>query len=243
MKTSAPNDVRTFFNLKARSWASKYNPKGKLRLRLEQFKVGLCELCPPPGNILDLGCGTGEIAAALAQMGYRVTGCDIAERMVDIARGNHPAPSTRWLTLKPDWEVLPFEGSTFDAVVASSVFEYIADVSGVAAEVSRVLHPGGILLLSVPNPFNAVRKLDAWLRPICLSRRLSSVLRGISHLNSYISYVRLSQNRFGGDWWESVLTVAGLVPVDKRDFARETWARQAQRSLLLLALRKAAPDQ
>src|ERR1019366_9073310 len=82
------NDVRRRFNNKAHCWRGKYGPKGKLDSRVEQFTGRLSQICPAASNILDLGCGTGEIASAIGQRGYSVTACDFAEEMIAIARGS-----------------------------------------------------------------------------------------------------------------------------------------------------------
>jgi len=80
------NEVRTLFNHKAACWQSKYGQTGSLNSRLERFRVRLSELCPPPDRVLDFGCGTGEMATAIEGIGYRVAACDIAERMIEVAR-------------------------------------------------------------------------------------------------------------------------------------------------------------
>jgi ubiquinone/menaquinone biosynthesis C-methylase UbiE len=241
METPAADDVRTLFNHKAHCWQSKYGPRGKLDSRVEQFTVRLSELCVPPSDILDLGCGTGEIAAAIGQMGYQVTACDFAEEMIEIARSSHPGTEVKWVCLKPDWEVLPFEDCSFDGIVASSVFEYLVDVQRVAAELSRVIRPEGILLLTVPNPCNFVRKLEAWFQSILLNHRLSSLLHRVRRIDSYAAYLRLSRNRFEGPRWQSILSAVDFDPMDKRDFSREAWHDQANAPLVLLAVKRVAP--
>ena len=243
VETTAANDVRTLFNHKARSWHSKYGPRGRLNSRVEQFTLRLSELCLPPGNILDLGCGTGEIAAAIGQMGYQVTACDIAEEMIDIARSNHPGTSVKWVCLKPDWEVLPFEDCSFDGIVASSVFEYLADVQSTAPELSRVLRPEGILLLTVPNPFNPVRKLEAWFQFMLSNHCLSSLLHRVQRIDLYVAYLRLSRNRFGGHRWQSVLSAAQFAALDERDFSEKAWLDQAKAPLVLLVMKRVATGQ
>src|SRR5205807_4114927 len=167
--------------------------------------------------------GTGEIAAAISQRGYQVTACDFAEEMIDIARSSHSGAGVKWVSLKPDWEVLPFGDASFDGIVASSVFEYLVDVQRVAAELARVLRPDGVLLLTVPNPFSRVRKREAWLQSVLSNHRLSLMLRRIQWIDFYTTYLRLSRNRFRGEQWESVLTAAGFAALNRRDFSNDTW--------------------
>jgi ubiquinone/menaquinone biosynthesis C-methylase UbiE len=234
------NDVRTLFNQKARRWRSKYGPKGKLNSRVEHFTARLAELCPPPSNILDLGCGTGEIAAAIDHLGYQITACDLADEMIDIARRSYAGTSVNWVCLEPDWEDLPFEDSSFDGVVASSVFEYLDDVPRVAAELARVLRPEGILLLTVPNPCNVVRKVEAGFYSMLLRHRLPPLLRRVQRIDSYAAYLRLSRNRFEAPGWQSVLSAAHFAALDENDFSPEAWQHQAQSPLVLLAVKRAA---
>jgi glycosyltransferase involved in cell wall biosynthesis len=162
-ETRTASEVRALFNRKAHCWQSKYGLEGKLNFRVELFTGRLSQLCVPPSKILDLGCGTGEIAAAISHGGNAVTACDFAEEMIEVARSNHAETSVQWVCLEPDWKDLPFTDGSFDAVIASSVFEYLVDVPRVAAELARVLRPEGVLLLTVPNPYNVARQLEAWL--------------------------------------------------------------------------------
>jgi ubiquinone/menaquinone biosynthesis C-methylase UbiE len=185
-----------------------------------------------------LGCGTGAIAAAIGQMGYQVTACDVAEEMIHIARSSHTGTSVRWICLKPDWEVLPFEDCSFHGIVSSSVFEYLDDVQGVAAELARVLRPEGILILTVPNPFNVVRKLEAWFQSIVLNH--FSLLRRFQRIDSFAAYLRLSRNRFDAPGWQSVLSAAHFAALDEKGFCPEAWRRQAGSRLVLLAVKRVA---
>ncbi len=236
----ASADVRTLFNHEARGWRSKYVPHGKLHSRVEQFTARLAELCPAPARILDMGCGTGEIAAALSQMGYPVTACDFAEEMMAVARRNYARTPVDWVGLEPEWKALPFADASFDGIVASSVFEYLDDVPRVAAELSRVLRPEGVLLLTVPNPCNSVRKLEGRLRSMRLVQQVSSALHRVQRIGSYAAYLRLSRNRFAAQGWQSVLSAAHFAPLNQRDFAPETWRRQARAPLVLLAVKRVA---
>jgi ubiquinone/menaquinone biosynthesis C-methylase UbiE len=238
MMAPTVEDVGALFNRKATSWPGKYGPGGALLPRLERLVARLSEVSPPPGKMLDFGCATGEIAVAIHRMGYDVTGCDIAEEMLEVARRTHTGTAVEWIRLTPGWRALPFKDCGFDGAVASSVFEYVVDVQYVATELSRVLRPGGILLLSVPNPFNFVRRLEGLLRMAVSNHRLPSLLRRVHPIDSYATYLRLSRNRFRGDWWQSVLASAHFAALDERDFSNYAWRHQAKARLILLAVRR-----
>ena len=225
----------------ARRWRSKYGPHGKLNSRLARFTERLAELCPPPAEILDLGCGTGEIAAAVDRMRYRVTACDLAEEMIAIARRSHNGAGVKWVSLESGSKRLPFADRSFDGILASSVFEYLEDLPGTTAELARVLRPDGILLLTVPNPCHAVRKLEARLQSLGLFDRLLRLFGSVPRLNSYAAYLELSRNRFAAPQWQSVLDAARFAPLDARDFSPEAWQRQAKAPLVLLAVKRETP--
>ena len=237
MDALATNDVRWLFNHKAATWQGKYRPGSKLQARLERFTTRLEKLLLPPARILDLGCGTGDLAAALSAQGYRVTACDIAEKMLDVARQAYARAGVEWRGLDTAWRELPFAAGGFDGAVASSVFEYLEAVPGVASELARVLRPGGVLLLSVPNPYNRLRKVEAGLQSLA-GRRLPSWLERIPRLDSYVAYLRLSRNRWGCEGWQTALSAANFAALDDRDFSDQAWRGQAGASLLILALKK-----
>lgn len=97
---------------------------------------------------LDLGCGTGDFTAALADCGARAVGVDVASAAVERARTRHPGLC---FALVPFDGPLPFEVGAFDLVWASEVIEHVADTSRWLSEVRRVLAPGGRLLMTTPN--------------------------------------------------------------------------------------------
>ena len=102
-------------------------------------------------RVLDAGCGSGPLYAALRDRGAVVTGFDKSAGMLALAR--------RRLGAGADLQVadlggpLPFPDSTFDDVVASLVLHYLEDWGPPLAELRRVLKPGGRLIVSVEHPF------------------------------------------------------------------------------------------
>ena len=102
-------------------------------------------------RILDVGCGSGPLFAALRDRGAIVTGFDKSAGMLELAR--------RRLGDGADLQVadlgspLPFPDGTFDDVTASLVLHYLEDWGPALAELRRVLKPGGRLIVSVDHPF------------------------------------------------------------------------------------------
>ena len=97
---------------------------------------------PRPGEaILDLGCGTGELAPAIAARGARVVGLDASAEMIAAARER--APALEWVV--GDGEALTFEG-TFDAVFSNAALHWMTRAPAVARGIARALKPGGRLV-------------------------------------------------------------------------------------------------
>ena len=230
--------VRALFDAKAATWAAKYAPGGPLAGRRARLAAAVGALASPGARVLDLGCGSGDLARHLAEAGLRVTGCDISARMLEQAERADPAGT--WVALDPAWRKLPFAAGAFGAVVASSVLEYVADPAAVLRECARVLAPGGTLLCTVPDIRHPVRWLE-W--PAARGAdRLAALLAPRpetpggrpghgARLHGYLEYLRVSRQRHGGRWWAAAAGRAGLVPAA----LPEPGARQPLR---LIAFRK-----
>jgi 2-polyprenyl-3-methyl-5-hydroxy-6-metoxy-1,4-benzoquinol methylase len=98
-------------------------------------------------RVLDAGCGTGYGAAMLAEAGAaHVVGIDIAEEAVARAAEVSDAEF-----VVGDVHELPFPDDAFDVVTCFEVIEHVEGTEQVVAELTRVLAPGGVLLISSPN--------------------------------------------------------------------------------------------
>jgi ubiquinone/menaquinone biosynthesis C-methylase UbiE len=101
-------------------------------------------------RVLDAGCGSGPLSAALLAKGAVVTGFDSSSAMLKLARQRLGENAD--LHLADLSQPLPFADGTFDDVVVSLVLHYLRDWTAPLAELRRVLKPGGRLLLSVNHP-------------------------------------------------------------------------------------------
>jgi SAM-dependent methyltransferase len=103
-------------------------------------------------QVLDLGCGRGEQMVYIKGLGFQMSGCDINSGHLEIARSalqGLDGPSVGVRLSKVPTE-LPFETGQFHAVYSNGVFEHWAESPSLFAEVSRVLTPGGVLLVAFP---------------------------------------------------------------------------------------------
>ena len=98
-------------------------------------------------RVLDVGCGDGSYAIALAGQGARVIGADLSAEMVHSARSRARSVRRSSMFVRADLKRLPFPDRSFDAVLAVTVLCFTTEVATALREVHRVLAPGGRLVL------------------------------------------------------------------------------------------------
>lgn len=133
------------------------------------------------GDVLDVGCGSGALLRLLGPRAQSVTGLDTAPAMRELARASlHRSGLVRCSVRHGDAHELPFSDGRFDLVVLDEVLGAGARPSAVLAEASRVLRPGGRLLL-LDRILPAVRRLpdDApgESRPPLYENQVAALLR------------------------------------------------------------------
>ncbi|MCA1580252.1 MAG: methyltransferase domain-containing protein [Acidobacteria bacterium] len=110
-------------------------------------------------SVLEVGTGTGNLLAAADGVVPRIVGTDVAMRWLHVARRRlrdaaRPEPALACC----GGEFLPFRDGSFDAVVSVATLEFVPDAKAFLSECSRVVAPGGILLLSAVNRFTIGRE-------------------------------------------------------------------------------------
>jgi ubiquinone/menaquinone biosynthesis C-methylase UbiE len=105
---------------------------------------------PTGGKVLDLGCGSGIFTYLLSRRGLDAAGLDISPKLLDLARKNYPALTF----VEGDVEALPFADGSADGVLLSGVVHHLPEPARCAAEVFRVLKPGGRFMAFDPNRLN-----------------------------------------------------------------------------------------
>lgn len=205
--------VCDLFDAKSLTWSDKYSSCGRLADRLAQISGALEHYAQADSRILDLGCGTGDIARAMASSGMQVIGCDISREMLRQAARIEAGADVRWVHLDIGWRELPFPDASFDAVIAASILEYVAVPNSVLAECARVLRPSGVLLCTVPDIASPVRWAECLLS---ISARVpgSSALALLwPKFGHYVAYLQLSQQRHFCGWWTKVAKSCRLQKV------------------------------
>src|SRR5215204_2691952 len=113
----------------------------------------------PGMKVLDVACGTGNLALPAAKTGATVTGVDIAPNLVEQARENATAAGLNAKFDEGDAEALPYADASFDAVVTmfGAMFAPRPDVT--AAELKRVCRPGGFIAMANWTPSGFVGRM------------------------------------------------------------------------------------
>jgi len=106
-----------------------------------------------PGRIVDVGCGTGVLAARLSDEGYDVIGVDPFRGMLKYLKQRRPGINA----VHAFGQNLPFEDNSFDLAYCVAVMHHVADAKAVrdtVLEMTRVTKPGGHILIWDHNPRN-----------------------------------------------------------------------------------------
>ena len=117
-----------------------YRTPGKLAALVRALKS------PPYQRVLDLGCGTGLMGAALGEDAIWLKGVDLSAEMIAVALKRGLYESLDQIGLAQE---LREPAAPYDLIVASDVFNYIGDLSAVMTAVRERLSPGGLLAFSV----------------------------------------------------------------------------------------------
>ena len=132
-------------------------------LELAQWHHDALSLSPPVRGrrILEVGCGVGDFAVHLAHAGATMTAVDFASAAIEMARARAAAHAVKVDFQTADALNLPFASGSFDLLFSCECLEHLPDPAQALREMTRVLRPGGALILTTENYSNAM--LLAWV--------------------------------------------------------------------------------
>jgi ubiquinone/menaquinone biosynthesis C-methylase UbiE len=111
-------------------------------------------------QLLEVGCGVGLDLVRFARAGAIVTGIDLAEVSIDLARTNFAQEGLQTDLRVMNGENLEFADNSFDVAYAHGVLQYTADAQRMINELHRVLRPGGEAILMVYNRISWLNMLS-----------------------------------------------------------------------------------
>lgn len=128
-------------------------------------KIKTQKLLIPETKVLDVGCGAGFLSNELALAKLQVTGVDLSEESLIVARKYDLTKKVKYLSA--DAYKLPFENASFDVITAMDFLEHVERPDDVIKEFSRVLKPNGIFIFHTfnrnPLAYFIIIKLVEWL--------------------------------------------------------------------------------
>lgn len=165
--------------------------------RDQRWKSRLLDLADlwPGARVLDLACGTGDLALEAARRGAVVVGLDITSRMVALA-ANKATAGVRPSWIVGDMMAIPVKSGVFDVVTTGYGLRNVPDLDGALREIRRALRPGGVVCA-----LDFDRPEAAWLRAIYLSylTGVGSILGWILHRDpDTYRYIPASIQRYPG---------------------------------------------
>lgn len=127
-------------------------------------------------RLLEVGCGIGTDLARFARGGAVVTGLDLSETAIDLARRNFASLGVSGDLRVADGEALPFPDASFDVVYGHGVLQYAVRPERIIAEAHRVLAPGGQGIFMVYNRVSWLNGLSKVMK-VALEHEDAPVLR------------------------------------------------------------------
>jgi len=204
--------VSQYFGQIATGWTAKYTSREQFRERIGRLLGPLSAASAAPARVLDFGSGTGNLARTLCDAGYDVSALDSSTEMIRCCRELLAGTSAQFLEARPaEWSRIETPDCWFDAIVASSVLEYVGQVEPQFNEFSRVLRDGGVLLFTVPNDASVSRRWEGALRPVLTSKVIEPFHALLpARLQSYRRYLEFSINHWPLEKWADALGQSGF---------------------------------
>ncbi|KZC18915.1 MULTISPECIES: bifunctional 2-polyprenyl-6-hydroxyphenol methylase/3-demethylubiquinol 3-O-methyltransferase UbiG [Rhodanobacter] len=147
-----PDEIARFDSLAARWW----DPDGESRPLHDLNPVRAAYVAARVdlrgANVADVGCGGGLLSEALARAGAKVTGVDLGEKVIDVAKLHlHESGLDVDYRVQSSAELAAAEPAGFDAVCCMELIEHVPDPAALVNDLAALLKPGGRLFMSTLN--------------------------------------------------------------------------------------------
>lgn len=223
---SSKEQVNELFTQTVDDWARFYEDPKPAKLSAQnlvsrrRFAIEMIESQLAPGSkILDVGCGTGHLAAELARRGFDTWGTDLSAGMVDYAK-QHYNPDRFQVA---DIERIPFPDNYFDGIVCLGVMEYLGSDEPALREMWRVLKPGGHAVITTPSSICPFFYMDRGLIRFRFAiRPLTGAIRRMlgGEQRPAQPYPKVQHRRYRKGNWVKLLRSQGL---ELEDWVCHSW--------------------
>jgi ubiquinone/menaquinone biosynthesis C-methylase UbiE len=139
------DDAADFYDSWYESKMGAFADQVQTQLAFSLFKPEKCM------HVLDVGCGTGNFSIKLAKMGLQVTGIDVSNNMLKIAKNKAKVEGVKIDFFNMDVHNMKFEDNSFDGVFSMAVFEFIHEPESALKEMFRVVKKSGRVLIGTIN--------------------------------------------------------------------------------------------
>lgn len=181
------------------------------------------------GSLIELGCGDGKLSISLAEKGYTVTACDISDKSISLVQKFAKEKKVKVKAVRCDVTKMKFPDKSFDFAIANSILEHMEDETKALTEWSRILKPGGRIIIVTPLRQRHVLPLW-WLLNWFHDRRLGHVRRyDRKRYATFSNYgLQLKKVLYTGHTPKVLLTIANMF---LKNNSLEKTAEQADVSL------------
>lgn len=145
-------------------------------------------------RVLDVGSGTGEAVAALAEAGHEAFGVEVSESSLERSTGGGDYRLYQG-------SVLPFEDHEMDAVGCCNVLEHAEEPVALLDEMIRVLRPGGTMVVCCPNFLRIIGWRDYHPRMRGLSQKLQNARALLQRSREPFQDFERMPSRVAGEWY------------------------------------------